>query len=663
MTSPQPGESFLAKLRRSVIGLPRHTKRLVLVIGDFLLISVALWLLVSLRLGEYYWPDLWQQGLLFLLAPILAVLIFANFGLYRVVTRFIGLRGFVQIFLLMGLSVLIWALVVFMFGQLGYPRSIIIPFALLGATLVAFTRAAMGWLLRSAGVRIPVFNHRRATKKVAIFGAGELGAELLKAVWRAGDRDVVAFFDGTPSLRGQYVGGVKVYAPRRLQHVLERFGIEEVLVALPHRQRRERRSVLRELEQLPVAVKVLPDYEDVTSGGVGISHLRPVEVSDLLGREPVKPDAELLARAILGRSILITGAGGSIGSELARQILRQGPRTLVLLDNSETALYEIEQEMAEMAARLAEDAPRSAVHAVLGSVLDRATVSESIARHAVDTVYHAAAYKHVPIVQLNAIAGVMNNTFGALVVAEEAQRLGVERVILISTDKAVRPTNVMGASKRLAELVLQGMAAESNGTIFSMVRFGNVLDSSGSVVPRFRSQIAKGGPVTVTHKSIVRYFMSIPEAAELVIQAGAMARGGEVFVLQMGDPVKIEDLARLMIHISGLTVKDEKNPDGDIEIVYSGLRPGEKLDEELLIGTDMTLTEHPRIMRSNEPCLSSDVLKRELDLMQSALSARDIVVLEAALARTVEGYVPTLSRSAHVTGESQDAERRQVSGG
>jgi FlaA1/EpsC-like NDP-sugar epimerase len=381
---------------------------------------------------------------------------------------------------------------------------------------------------------------------------------------------------------------------------------------------------------------------DIASGRVSVSDLRPLQVDDLLGREKVPPNAELLARTTRGKSILVTGAGGSIGSELVRRLLRQEPRRIILFEISEVALYEIEREAIEIVQSLPEDLARPDIDAVLGTVLDSEQVRETIARHSIEIIYHAAAYKHVPIVEHNPIFGLHNNTFGAAVMAECAKAEGVERMVLISTDKAVRPTNIMGASKRLAELVLQAAATDGNGTVFTMVRFGNVLDSSGSVVKTFRRQIRAGGPVTVTHPQIIRYFMSIPEAAELVIQAGAMANGGEVFVLDMGEPVRIDDLARLMVRLMGLDVKSEENPDGDIAISYTGLRPGEKLYEELLVGANTSGTEHARIQRSDEPFLSPAELDKELEVLEAAMKTRDIETIQTVLRRSVEGYRATV---------------------
>jgi FlaA1/EpsC-like NDP-sugar epimerase len=387
--------------------------------------------------------------------------------------------------------------------------------------------------------------------------------------------------------------------------------------------------VLKQLERFPVKVKVLPSLAEIASGKVALADLRPLEIEDLLGRDAVPPIGDLLSRDTRGKSVMVTGAGGSVGSELVRQVLRQGPSRLVLFDVSEPALYEIGIEVQRAVMLMPSDLPKPDVVTVLGSVLDAALVAETLRKCAVSTIYHAAAYKHVPIVEHNASVGLTNNVLGTEVLAEAALANGVERMVLISTDKAVRPTNVMGASKRLAELVLQARASISTTTVFTMVRFGNVLGSSGSVVRCFRRQIEQGGPVTVTHPEVIRYFMSIPEAAELVIQAGAMAKGGEVFVLDMGEPVKINDLAELMIRLSGLEIRTEQQPDGDIEVVYTGLRPGEKLYEELLIGVNTSGTEHPRILRSDEPALSPSELRRELELLKAAMATRDVETIQA----------------------------------
>ena len=433
--------------------------------------------------------------------------------------------------------------------------------------------------------------------------------------------------------------------------------IEEILLAIPEATRARRRTVLRRLEAFKVGVKTLPALEDIATGRVGINDLRAVSADDLLGRDRVAPDTNLLARCIAGKSVLVTGAGGSIGSELSRQILALGPRRLVLLDLSEPALFDIEQALqAQLLQR-----ERTSIVSVLGSVLDPALLRKLMDDHGIETIYHAAAYKHVPMVEHNPVAGITNNTFGTRVLAEAARDAGVERFVLVSTDKAVRPTNIMGASKRLAELQLQAMAGEQVGkTVFTMVRFGNVLDSSGSVVRLFRKQIENGGPVTVTHPDVIRYFMSIPEAAELVIQAGAMANGGDVFVLDMGAAVKIDALARSMINLVGLNVKDEANPNGDIAIVYIGLRPGEKLFEELLINEETTTTtQHSRIRRSLEPALTVSELAREMQALAAALSTGDLDAIHAVLKRTVEGYMPD-KRPVPTVGREADLAQRTL---
>jgi FlaA1/EpsC-like NDP-sugar epimerase len=421
--------------------------------------------------------------------------------------------------------------------------------------------------------------------------------------------------------------------------------VREVLLALPKASRQERKAALRQLEPLMVNVRTLPAIDDLAAGHVTVSDLRPVEAEDLLGRDPVPPNATLLARNITDKSVMVTGAGGSIGAELVRQILRQSPRRLVLFDASEGQLYEIEREAQELlqAKRMA-STPASLhppeIVPVLGSIQNSSLVRRTIESNAVETIYHAAAYKHVPIVEHNAVAGLRNNTFGTVVLAEAAETFGVERFVLVSTDKAVRPTSIMGASKRLAEMALQARASNGRGkhTVFTMVRFGNVLDSSGSVVRMFRRQIAAGGPVTVTHPEVFRYFMSIPEAATLVIQAGAMATGGDVFVLDMHEPVKIDELARSMIRLMGLEVRDSKHPDGDIAIEYIGLRPGEKLHEELLLGESTSPTEHPRILKSHEPCMPAGELAKVMDALRAAMDADDVQAIHEVLKRAVEGY-------------------------
>jgi FlaA1/EpsC-like NDP-sugar epimerase len=499
-------------------------------------------------------------------------------------------------------------------------------------------------LLKAAPQHKPVSFDER--KRVIIYGAGTIGIQLLRALNETGKYKTVAFIDSNPSLAGQVVHGVKVVRPEKISKVIADENVREVLLATPSALRGERRLALKVLEAYPVLVKTLPALEEIASGHVEVSDLRPIEVEDLLGRDPVSPNLELLATNVSGKVVMITGAGGSIGSELTRQLLKLGPKRLVLFELSEVALYEISMEIEQLKRRLQQEAAAPAtsdttVVEVLGSVLDRKLISRTIQELGVEVIYHAAAYKHVPIVEANPFAGLQNNTFGTLTVAETAKELGVERFVLVSSDKAVRPTSIMGASKRLAEQILQALAQErGTSTIFTMVRFGNVLDSSGSVVRRFRNQIKAGGPVTVTHPEVIRYFMSIPEAAQLVIQAGTMATGGEVFVLEMGTPVKIDDLARTMIRLSGREVRDETHPEGDIAIEYVGLRRGEKLYEELLIGENTTGTNHPRIFKNSEPILPYEELAAALERLEDAIQRMDEAEMQELLRATVEGYVP-----------------------
>jgi FlaA1/EpsC-like NDP-sugar epimerase len=640
-------DDLARRLVPRLIDLGRYQKRAILATADSISLSLALWLAMSLRLGEFYVAPTWPLALIFAAAPVIGVATFFQLGLYRLVTRFIGGEGGALILVAVGLSALLWSLAVLLSGVAGVPRSVVVTYPILGAAFVWATRQAAGWLLERAGIERPPAA-REGAKRVLIYGAGTTGVQLLHALRHASDYLPVGFVDASPAIWGQYVGGLKVTRPDRLAGAIERHDVKEVLLALPRSRRRERQAALRQLEALGVEVRTLPALEDLAAGRVTVSDLRPVEADDLLGRDPVPPDPGLMARNITGKSVLVTGAGGSIGSELVRQILRHNPRRVVLLDSGEAQLYQIELEAVELvrSGRLALAGPVAVPElvAVLGSVLNRALVLRTLERYRVQTVFHAAAYKHVPIVEHNVAVGLENNTFGTAVVAEAAQASGVERFVLVSTDKAVRPTSVMGASKRLAEMILQARAADGGGTVFAIVRFGNVLDSSGSVVRRFRRQISAGGPVTVTHPDAIRYFMSIPEAAGLVIQAGAMAVGGDVFVLDMGEPVRIDALARSMVRLSGLEVRDAQSPDGDVAIEYVGLRDGEKLYEELLLGTNPEATEHPCISRCHEPWLPAQALAGLLDELRAALARDDMEAIEVVLTQAVEGYRPERRR-------------------
>jgi FlaA1/EpsC-like NDP-sugar epimerase len=645
-----------------LVSLGRHEKRVILAISDFLLLNLALWLAMSVRLGEFFLPQAWDLSIVLGAAPCIAIATFFQLDVYRLVTRFIGARGMALTAAAVGLSGLYWGLLVYLSGVYSVPRSVVLFYPVLATAFIWGSRQAAASFLRGAGVEIPELPVRSQERagRVLIYGAETTGVQLLEALQGAGACEPVAFIDPNPTLRGQYVGGLKVYPPERMPRLIQRLDIDEVILAMPKARRRDRQAALRTLETLKVRVRTLPAIEDVAAGRFMVSDLRPVDTEDLLGRDPVPPDAALLARNIAGRSVMVTGAGGSIGSELVRQVLRHGPRRLVLFERSEAHLYEIELEAEALAER--SPAPRGrrpAIVSVLGSVLDAGLVRGTIGENGVETIYHAAAFKHVPIVERNPVTGLRNNTLGTICLADAAAACGVERFVLVSTDKAVRPASVMGASKRLAEMALQARAAERPGqhggqhggmhgrrTVFAVVRFGNVLDSSGSVVRRFRRQIEAGGPLTVTHPDMIRYFMSIPEAASLVIQAGAMATGGEVFVLDMGEPMRIDDLARSMVRLMGLEVRDEAHPDGDIAIAYTGLREGEKLYEELLLGASIAPTEHPRIMRSREPYLPRRELDAVLAELRAAMADASPAAIRAVLARAVEDYRPSCRAAA-----------------
>jgi FlaA1/EpsC-like NDP-sugar epimerase len=629
-----------------LVARSRHEKRVILAVNDFILFNLALWLAISARLGEVFFPSTWDLFAVLGAAPCIGVATFFQLDVYRLVTRYIGVRGAALTAAAVGLSGLYWGLLVHLSGVYSVPRSVVLLYPVLATALIWGSRQAAATFLRGTGVQVPAQQER--TRRVLIYGAETTGVQLLEALESAGNCEPVAFVDPHPTLRGQYVGGLKVYPPDRVPGLIRRCAVDEVLLAMPKARRRDRQAALRQLEALKMRVRTLPAIEDMAAGRFTVSDLRPVDTEDLLGRDSVPPDAALLARNIAAKSVMVTGAGGSIGSELVRQVLRHGPRRLVLFERSEAHLYEIELEAEGLVEGAgASERGRPAIVSVLGSVLDAALVRTTIEENGVETVYHAAAFKHVPIVERNPVAGLRNNTFGTICLADAALACGVERFVLVSTDKAVRPTSVMGASKRLAEMALQARAAERKGcTAFAVVRFGNVLGSSGSVVRRFRRQIEAGGPLTVTHPDMIRYFMSIPEAAGLVIQAGAMAAGGEVFVLDMGEPVRIDDLARSMIRLAGLEVRDEAHPDGDIAIAYTGLREGEKLYEELLLGANIAPTEHPRIMRSREPDLPRHELDALLAELRAGMADGSIAAIREVLARAVEDYRPSRREAA-----------------
>lgn len=638
-------------LRSSLLQMPRQGKRALQVLADILLIWGALWLAFFIRLGfsgminpfgEYLW--------LFIAAPVTAIPLFIRFGLYRAVLRYFGSGALVTIFNAISLSALLLALVIFLIRpEELMPRSVIFIYWALSLLFAGGLRLLMRQYF--SGDLFPV---RRSTShslpKVAIYGAGAAGNQLLAALRMGRRMQPVAFIDDDTGVVGRVISGIKVYRPSEIEQMTLRTGAQEVLLAIPSASRSRRREILAELESYPLHVRTIPGFMDLASGQVSVSDLQEVDVIDLLGRDSVPPHRELFERCLLRQVVMVTGAGGSIGAELCRQIIANSPSTLILFEHSEFNLYSIHTELEQRIKR--ESLPIRLVP-ILGSIRNSGRLYDVMRTWSVNTVYHAAAYKHVPMVEHNIAEGVLNNVLGTTLTAQAAVKAGVEHFVLISTDKAVRPTNVMGSTKRLAEMVLQALSAEQepvllddegahqvNKTRFTMVRFGNVLGSSGSVIPLFHEQIRRGGPVTVTHPNITRYFMTIPEAAQLVIQAGAMGQGGDVFVLDMGPPVKIAELAEKMIHLSGLSVRSEKNLQGDIAIEFSGLRPGEKLYEELLIGDDVSPTEHPMIMRANEEHLPWEQFKVRLTGLLEAVDRDDYERVRQLLRETVSGYKP-----------------------
>ena len=616
----------IGKIRELLFQLPRSQKRILMMLLDLTVFPFAFWASFALRLGTWS-PNLNDGVWLLLIAPIVSIPIFIRLGLYRAVVRFLGNQALMAVVIGVSFSVALLVLMTIIYELQGIPRSVYIIYWGTALLLVGGSR----YLIR----RIHhLSNNKLQTVNVAVYGAGVSGAQLAQALLSGTEYRPVLFLDDDKTLQKSFVHGLKVHAPSQLECLIDSYQLKQLLLAMPSVDFSRRRKIIKNLEHLSIHVRTIPGMTDLVSGSL-VDELRDIDVDDLLGRMPVDPDQSLMVYCITNKIVMVTGAGGSIGSELCRQIARQSPARLVLFEISEFALYQIERELIELCRH---EQLNLEIVPVLGSVQNQIRIAETLRKHEVQTLYHAAAYKHVPLVERNPVEGLQNNALGTYRTALAAYEAKVERFVLISTDKAVRPTNVMGASKRMAELALQALAELPGTTVFSMVRFGNVLGSSGSVVPLFRKQIKAGGPVTITHPDIIRYFMTIPEAAQLVIQAGSMSKGGEVFLLDMGKPVKIVDLAKRMIRLSGLQERTEAFPYGDIALEYTGLRPGEKLYEELLIEGDVSPTRHPRIFHAHEEKVSWEEYQSILDNLTTACNRRDVERIYSMLRTYVSGF-------------------------
>jgi len=605
--------------------LPRLTKSLIIVITDLLIVICVILISYFIRLGYFYWPDDANFVAIFG-APLIAIPIFFTFGLYRSVVRYIGFKALFSIVQAVTLYAVIWGLIDFMFISVeGTPRSVVLINWMLAIISIGGVRIIARWL----------FSLDNSSKSnVIIYGAGTTGFQLSESLKASNEFYHVAYIDDNVSLQGTSVNNIPVKSSNSLSSLIKKYNVSQVFLALPSISRSERNKILESLSTFSISVKTLPSLSDIAGGRVEIEDLHQIEIRDLLGRNPVSPIKSILKVKNTNKVVLITGAGGSIGSELARQILQLKPKKLILFEHSEFALYLIHQEL------LKSSDLKTIIVPVLGSVISKSRLNKIFKYYNVQTIYHAAAYKHVPLVEFNQSEGVLNNVIGTLLASEAAISANVETFVLISTDKAVRPTNTMGASKRCSELVLQALAKNTHNTCFTMVRFGNVLDSSGSVIPLFKEQIKLGGPITVTDKNIVRYFMTISEAVELVIQSGAMGKGGDVFVLDMGKPVKIYELAKKMIQLSGLKILDTNNPNGDIEIKFTGLRPGEKLYEELLVGGSTKKTKNKLIMRAEESMINWLVLEPLLVQLNEACISNNTNDIRQILIKLVPEFKP-----------------------
>ena len=619
-----------SRLVNRLIGLSRSGKTLIVIIADYSLLVFSFWASLSIRSNAFYLPTMESNFLIFM-APLIAIPIFYFFGLYKSLIRYSNYQSLLTIMIAGSVYTLLWFLGVISAGIVEKPYDFLIINWMMTLFCVGGLRYFARWILTQRAMEYT---------RVVIYGAGSAGIQLESAMKHNSEIKVIAFVDDDQNMHGQYIEGIKIYDPSSLSWLAEKRGASEVLVALPDILRSEKFKLLQFLKQFPMVIRLLPDLTDLARGRVSVSDLKRIKIEDLLNREIREPNKELLKKDIQNRNVLITGAGGSIGSEICRQVLRQKPNLLILFDISESALYLIESELRELSTDIR-------ILAMIGNVTRRNRLDFILKNYKVDTIYHAAAYKHVPLVEKNTIPGIRCNIFGTLTCLESAIHCNVKNFIFISTDKAVRPTNVMGATKRFAELILQAYSKrnlldlDKSNIRISMVRFGNVLGSSGSVVPLFRRQIENGGPLTVTDPNIIRYFMTIEEASQLVIQAGAMGSQGEVFLLDMGEPIHVLDLAKDMIRLSGMTIKDQANPNGDIEIIFTGLRPGEKLYEELLIGIESDTTEHEKIMKATEETIEYEDLQRYILDLNLAVNESNFEKIREIFLNTVSGYNPS----------------------
>lgn len=619
---------MIDRFRTWVLGLPRRGKQAILLSFDFVALSCALWASFCLRYDSWYLPNSLDQWIVIVLAPVVTIPVFIRMGLYRAIVRYLPERAMWTILRAMVIATVAWVVLVFLSqlaGRLVVPRSVPLIYLGLGTFIIAGSRFAAKWTF------LPQLDRTLAAQTaVIIYGAGDAGIQLAHSL--RSTHMVVAFVDDNPALHRRELAGVKVHSPGALGELIAEHGVKDVILSIPSLSSQRRKEIVASVSKHGVKIRALPSIVDLVTGKYLVSQIKEIDIVELLGRSSVPPDAELIKHMVVGRSIMVTGAGGSIGSELCRKIASWSPRCLVLFEANEFALYQIEQELSELQDLV--------VIPVLGSVIDRERVNMVLAQHDIKVVFHAAAHKHVPLVEANALEGIKNNVFGTAAVAEAAYAQGVENFVLISTDKAVRPTNVMGATKRWAELIVGNIAmrakSEETGQRFCAVRFGNVLGSNGSVVPLFKQQIAAGGPLTLTDAAMTRYFMSIQEAAELIVQAGALSKGGDVFLLDMGEPMLISELAENMIRLAGLSVRNEANPHGDIEIVVTGKRPGEKLYEELFYNSsDAEITKHAKIMRAPSRARSVSITDLLADL-QSIIERHDEHAARQLLFEAVE---------------------------